>query len=82
MLRAADLLKQRMHSNYNEGCPIHISIRACKRLFKEAGLRPDPEAVGTLGDILENFALSLLKGRKGPQITRSELVRLLGEAID
>jgi len=81
MLRADDLLKQRTHSG-NYGCPIHISIRACKRLFKEAGLTPEPEAVGTLGDILENFALSLLSARNGPGITRSELKQLLREVIN
>lgn len=83
MLKADDLLKPRKYSSdYQPTCPIHISIGSCKKLFQEAGLKPDPAAIGTLGDILENFAISLLKRARKPQITKSELAQLLRETTE
>jgi hypothetical protein len=42
-------------------------------LFEELGIQPEPRAIGTLGDILENFALHLLSGRSNSSMTVEEL---------
>ncbi len=57
----SELLKDRGgHTRGNYSCPVYISVEACKALFGEAGVEPAPKAVGVLGDILENFAMSLI----------------------
>lgn len=81
MFDADDLLQVRRYSTPNYNCPKHISIDACLALFSEAGVDPEPKAVGCLGDILENFALALLKDARGA-MTRDSLAERLRRRCD
>jgi hypothetical protein len=67
------LIKDREGFSGNYSCPKYISTDAIIKLFDEAGLNPEPKAVGVLGDILENFALSILDGHQKNSISASEL---------
>ncbi len=78
--RTRELLKDRHGaSSNNYGCPVHISLDACGALFKEAGIAPTPGAVGKLGDVLENYALMLMKGVSGGRISETDLARIVDE---
>ena len=58
-------------NNYNS-CPKYISLNAIEALYVECGLTYEPKSVGVLGDILENFAVEILKGMNG-NVTPSDL---------
>ena len=81
MFDADELLQVRRYSTPNYNCPKHISIDACLALVSEAGIQAEPKAVGCLGDILENFALALLKGERGT-LTRDRLAEKLRGICD
>ena len=76
--RTQQLIRSRngASNNYN-GCPVHVSLDACAALFREAGANPSPSAVGTLGDVLENYALMLLKGSRGKSVSEQDLAQLV-----
>lgn len=75
-ISARSLLKPRKLSpNYNN-CPKHISLKACRALFSEMGAKPDGAAVGTLGDVIENFAIAVIrKTGDRKEVTRASLMR-------
>ena len=80
-IHANKLLESRGGHTGNYSCPVHIPIDACKALFREVGIQPAPKAVGVLGDILENFAISILDGFNGSTISASELGNQLKKAL-
>lgn len=81
-----DIVKQLMESrggisdHYN-GCPKYITLDACRSLLKEAGANPASGAVGTLGDVLENFALLILKDRRGKAVSISDIENKLSKLL-
>ena len=74
MIRPDELLViRRMSDHYQPSCPIHLSMSSCEALFQEGGIAPDQQAVGCLGDILENFALKILAEVRGTEANRDEV---------
>jgi hypothetical protein len=76
-----ELLEDRGGHTGNYSCPVHISVEACKALFEEVGVTPTPKAVGTLGDILENFAIAMLRGFDGTTMSPSQVASGLRNAL-
>lgn len=73
-LKSTNLIRNRGgHSRGPYSCPIHIPIESCQALFNEAGIEPAPKAVGALGDILENFAISIFKNYDGKTMSEEQL---------
>ena len=60
-LNISYLMKKRGGSSNNYDCPIHIRPESCMKLYEEAGAKPESGAVGALGDVLENFAIAIIK---------------------
>ena len=81
MLKAEDLLQVRKVSNNYNGCPKYVSIEACRELFTELGLNPSPKAVGTLGDIMENFAIAVLRSCDKEKISKTDLEKSVNSII-
>jgi len=82
-IKSDELLKDRGGITGNYSCPVHINVESCLALFREAGVKPAPKAVGVLGDILENFAMSIVCNHSGKSMTveqlKSKLRDVLGE---
>lgn len=76
------LLKDRGGETGNYSCPLYLSTTACKKLFDEAGVVPEPKCVGMLGDVLENFALLLLEGWEGCYIDKSKFAQTVADIMD
>jgi hypothetical protein len=75
------LIKDREGYSGNYSCPQYISTEAILKLFEEVGITPEPKAVGVLGDILENFALSILEPHNKKSISVDELKNNLRNII-
>lgn len=76
------LLKSRNgFSQNNYSCPQYISFDAIKSLYDECGLTYDPKSVGVMGDILENFAIEILKGLNNnvsPTDLKNRIANIMG----
>lgn len=81
MLDRQELLKQRKVSSNNYDCPIHLSVDNIEKLFTEAGLDADTMAVGRMGDVLENFALAILRDAGPGKLGRSDIEDLLARMV-
>lgn len=68
-----ELMKDRGGKSGTYSCPVHISTNACLALFQEVGVQPEHKAVGALGDILENFAIKIIKISNSSRMTVSDL---------
>ena len=76
------LLKSRngFSNNYN-GCPKYISFDSIEALFAECDLTYESKSVGVLGDILENFAIEILKelaGKVSPSDLKKRVKDIMG----
>ncbi len=72
-IKSNELLKVRPGITAKYSCPVHIPNEACLALFREKGVEPEPKAVGTLGDILENFALKIIGNHSGKKMSVNQL---------
>lgn len=82
MKRSEELLKSRGGMSGNYSCPVHLSTDACKKLFDEAGVHAEDKCVGMMGDVLENFAMMILKRHSGGTLTRTGFQSIVSELVD
>ena len=76
------LMKSRGGSSNNYDCPIHISPEACMKLYEEVGVKPKSGAVGALGDVLENFAIAVIKNSNTKTMSIKSLERSLNDIFN
>lgn len=69
------LMKERGGSSNNYDCPIHIAPESCMKLYEEVGVKPEPGAVGALGDVLENFAIVIIKNIGHKKVSVQDLAQ-------
>jgi hypothetical protein len=82
MKRSDELLKSRGGMSGNYSCPVHLSTDACKKLFEEAGVQAEDKCVGMMGDVLENFAMMILRRHPGGRLTRKGFRSIVSDLID
>lgn len=82
MKRSEELLKSRGGMSGNYSCPVYLSTSNCKKLFDEADVEADDKCIGMMGDVLENFAISILRRHKGGKLTPNAFRALVADVVD
>jgi len=82
MKRSEELLRSRGGMTGNYSCPVHLSTSNCKKLFDEAGVEAEDKCIGMMGDVLENFAVSILRNHQGGKLTPGGFRELVAGVVD
>ena len=82
MKRSEELLRSRGGVTGNYSCPVHLSTSDCKKLFDEAGIDAEDKCIGMMGDVLENFAMMILRRNEGGRLTSDGFRSLVATLVD
>lgn len=75
------LMKDRGGNSNKYDCPIHIPVESCMKLYEEVGVKPKSGAVGALGDVLENFAIAVIKNIGHKKVSVQDLEKSLKDTL-
>jgi hypothetical protein len=83
MKRSEELLKSRGGATgKNYSCPVYLSTSACKKLFDEAGVDAEDKCIGMMGDVLENFAMMILRHHQSGRLTPDAFRSIVAGFVD